>query len=229
MMSKQRGKLIVIDGIDGAGKATQSAKLVERLHVEGYATATFDFPQYDQFFGQVVARYLRDEFGPVQQISPYLSNFLYAADRWSQREAITTALKAGTIVIMNRYVPSNIVYGSARLPVRHRAAFRAWTKELEYHQLQIPTEDLTIFLSLSVQTAQRLLRAKQDRSYLKGRRRDANERDRSYLTTVAKEYERYCRNEPSAQLIRCEHAATLLTIDQIHERIWGVVESLIRR
>ena len=227
-MKKPRGKLIVIDGIDGAGKATQSAKLIERLATEGYATATFDFPQYDQFFGKVVGRYLRNEFGPVQQISPYLSNYLYAADRWSQREAIETALAAGQIVIMNRYVPSNLAFGAARLPVRQRAAFRTWTKELEYEQFGIPREDLTLFLSISVKLSQQLLRSKNDRSYLKGRKRDANERDQTFMETVAHEYEQFCQREPTAQLIHCEQQDQLLTIDQIHERIWGAVESLIK-
>lgn len=225
----QRGKLIVIDGIDGAGKATQSARLIERLHAEGYHTATFDFPQYDQFFGRVVGRYLRNEFGPVQAISPYLSNFMYAADRWSRREAIEAALSTGKVVIMNRYVPSNLAFGAARLPPRQRAEFQAWTKQLEYEQFQIPREDLTIFLALSVATSQRLIRTKQARSYLNGRRRDANERDRTFMATVAREYERYCRTEPTARLVRCERAGQLLPIDQIHERIWTIVEPLVRR
>lgn len=224
-----RGKLIVIDGIDGAGKATQSAKLVDRLRAEGYATTTFDFPQYDQFFGQVVGRYLREEFGPVRGISPYLSNFIYAADRWSQRAAIEAALAAGTVVIMNRYVPSNLAFGGARLPARQRAAFRTWTKQLEYEQFRIPREDLTIFLALSVATSQRLIRTKQARSYLRGRRRDANERDRTFMATVAREYERYCRAESTARLVRCERAGQLLPIDEIHERIWTIVHPLVRK
>ena len=86
-----------------------------------------------------------------------------------------------------------------------------------------------LFLSISVERSQQLLKTKTSRQYLKGRRRDANERDRGYMAAVAREYERYCRREANAYLIHCERAGQLLTIDEIHETIWTQLQPLLAK
>lgn len=79
----------MIDGIDGAGKATQTQLLIERLEKSGFKTATLDFPQYyNNFFGQLTGRFQNGEFGDAPATSPYLASVLYAADRWESREKI---------------------------------------------------------------------------------------------------------------------------------------------
>ncbi len=226
---KRHGKLIVIDGIDGAGKATQSALLIDRFKREGYATATFDFPQYEQFFGHLIAEYLRGEFGDPANLPPKLIAVLYAADRWSALERLQTALEAGKIVITNRYVSSNINYQAARVAPRQRSALRSWTSQLDYGAFGLPRADLTLFLHVSVKTSRRLVKTKRTRAYLKGKRQDVHERDHRYMETVAQEYVRYCRTEPTAQLIRCERKGQLLPIEAIHERIWAIVQPLLER
>jgi dTMP kinase len=222
-----RGKLIVLDGIDGAGKATQTARLIERVKRAGHQVATFDFPQYDGFFGQLIARYLRGEFGPAATLPPEFVAVLYAADRWTSRTPLDAALANGQVVILNRYVPSNIAYQSARVPAQRRASLRRWLVALDYDVFGLPREDVTLYLALSVTHAQQLIRSKAQRPHLKGRRRDAYERDSAYLSAVATQYERYCWTEPSAHLIRCEARGQLLPIPVIHEKIWAVVEPLI--
>ncbi len=226
-MVKQRGKLIVIDGIDGAGKATQTQRLVARLIQEHVPVITFDFPQYDGFFGQLIGEYLRGEFGDPGTVSPKLIAMLYAADRWSAREKLDQALSSGAIVVTNRYVPSNINYQAAKVPPRQRKALKTWLKQLDYEAFAAPKEDATIFLHLSVSTSIRLVRGKSARTYLKGRKRDVHERNHSYMKLVATEYERYCKTEPTAHLIRCEQRGQLLTIDEIHEKIWTVLQPLL--
>lgn len=223
----RRGLLIVLDGIDGAGKATQTARLVERLEQAGRQVATFDFPQYRGFFGQIIARYLRGEFGRAATIPPEFVAVLYAADRWTSREPLVRALEQGKIVVLNRYVPSNIAFQSARAPIRSRVKLRRWLATLDYDVFGLPHEELTLYLALSVDHAQQLIRSKEPRSHLRGLRRDEHERNRTYLNAVAAEYERYCRTEPSAHLIRCEERGQLLTIPAIHEKIWAVVTPLI--
>ena len=86
-MPQKRGKLIVIDGLDGSGKATQTKLLLAKLKKEGYKTAVTDFPQYyTAFFGKMVGRYLSGEFGKINQVSPYLASVLYALDRFEAKE-----------------------------------------------------------------------------------------------------------------------------------------------
>jgi len=80
------GKLIILAGIDGSGKATRTDRLVRRLERTGRSVETFDFPQYEAtFFGRLVARYLRGEFGEAANVSSYLASLLYGADRWQVR------------------------------------------------------------------------------------------------------------------------------------------------
>lgn len=221
------GKLIVLDGIDGAGKATQTALLLKRLDREGHRPVAFDFPDYDSFFGQAVAAYLRTELGEPRHTSPYLIAPLYAGDRWQHRDALWAAVQAGAVVVANRYVPSNINFCAARLPARQRPALRGWIRTLEHEVFGIPREDATLYLSMPVRLSQQLIGTKQDRPYLHGKQRDAHEADTAYLVAVAREYEHFCRSEPTAHAISCSRAGQLLTIQAIHEKIWAKVHTLL--
>lgn len=110
------GKLIVIDGIDGAGKATQTKLLIERLRETGYKTATLDFPQYyNNFFGHLIGRFQNNEFGDAPTASPYLASVLYAADRWETKEKIEKWLEEGRIVILDRYASSNQIHQGGKI------------------------------------------------------------------------------------------------------------------
>lgn len=81
-----KGKLIVVDGIDGVGKVTQTKLLYERLKKERYKAAILDFPQYyNNFFGKLIGRFQNGEFGDAPTASPYLASVLYTADRWKSK------------------------------------------------------------------------------------------------------------------------------------------------
>lgn len=111
-----QGKLIVIDGIDGAGKATQTKLLLERLEKRGYKTATMDFPQYyDNFFGKLIGRFQNGEFGDAPTMSPYLASVLYAADRWESKIKIENWLDEGRIVVLDRYVSANQIHQGGKI------------------------------------------------------------------------------------------------------------------
>ncbi|HLC66288.1 MAG TPA: thymidylate kinase, partial [Candidatus Nanoarchaeia archaeon] len=128
-----RGKLIVLEGIDGSGKTTQTKMLVARLKREGYAVETIDFPQYyTTFFGKMVAQYLRGEFGALDQVSPYLAAILYAGDRFERKEQLEQWLAEGKIVIANRYVSANMGHQASKIPRSKRAVFVQWLDQLEY-------------------------------------------------------------------------------------------------
>src|SRR3990167_7582875 len=99
-----KGKLIVIDGTDGSGKATQTNILVKRLKKKGYKVALADFPQYGQRSATLVEDYLNGKFGSAKEVGPYRSSIFFAVDRYAASFQIRAWLHEGYIVISNRYV-----------------------------------------------------------------------------------------------------------------------------
>lgn len=219
-----KGKFIVIDGTDGSGKKTQANILIKRLKKLKYETALFDFPQYySSFFGKMVGRYLKGEFGKLADISPYLASLLYAGDRWQAKEKISQNLNEGKIVVTNRYVPSNLAYQGAKLPLGERQKFFQWLEDLEYRLYQIPKEHLVIFLYVPVEIGQGLVDNKGHRKYLGGRKRDIHEENLSYLKKVEKLYQEFCQKRKNWQLISCTKNGQILSREKIAEKIWDIV------
>src|SRR4051812_18225473 len=114
-MATDRGNLIVIEGTDGAGKATQSALLLKVLKKQR-SVSFFDFPRYKQSnFGRLIRRSLSGEFGNFLELSPYLSSLPYMLDRARAKYLLLESLKEGD-VICDRYTTSNLAHQTAKLP-----------------------------------------------------------------------------------------------------------------
>ncbi len=224
----KKGKFIVIDGTDGSGKKTQADILIKRLKKLKYKTALFDFPQYySSFFGKMVGRYLKGEFGKSDDVSPYLSSLLYAGDRWQAKEKILQNLNEGKIVVTNRYVPSNLAYQGAKLPSKERRKFFHWLENLEYQYYKIPKENLVIFLYVPVEIGQGLVDGKGHRKYLGGKKRDIHEENLSYLKKVEKLYQEFCKTRKNWHCVICTQNGKILSREQIAERIWEKVRKSI--
>src|SRR6185436_12231382 len=116
-----KGKLIVIDGTDGSGKTTHATILLKRLSKLGKKSSMVSFPVYESFTGELVARYLRNDFG---KINPYLAATLFAVNRYQAKEKVEKLLKQGQIVILNRYVTANQIHQSANLAKKDRENFK---------------------------------------------------------------------------------------------------------
>ena len=112
----KKGKLIVIDGTDGSGKATQVAKLKERLILEGVVVESLDFPRYyDNFFGKLVGECLAGKHGDFAALSPKIASVIYAADRFESAQQIRTWLDEGKTVVLDRYVSSNQIHQGGKI------------------------------------------------------------------------------------------------------------------
>jgi len=216
----QQGKLIVIDGLDGAGKTTQLERLVERLQRESIPVTHLKFPRYESLTGRTLKQYLQGKLGSPLTQSPYLVSLLFAVDRWAVRDELQKLLDAGQTVVLDRYVPSNLCFQAARTPANERQALRDWLTEIEYNLFKLPKLDSLIVLSIDTDLAAKLIQQR-------GGEPEAYERDRAFAKEVAKEYELYCQTDPNAHLIRCDRDNTLLTVEEIHERIWTVLEPLV--
>jgi dTMP kinase len=189
-----RGKLIVLEGIDGSGKRTQLEMLASALAVRGVEFAQVSFPRYDGFFGKLVARFLNGEFGSLDDVDPHFSALLYAGDRLEARPGIEAHLAAGRTVISDRYIGSNLAHQGARVPRVKRAAFLAWLRELEYGIYALPHEDLVIYLRVPAAAAHRLVARKAARGYTK-KKRDLQEANLAHLEAASQVYDELARQK----------------------------------
>ena len=114
-------KLFVIEGLDGAGKSTQIKLLKDFFSDQGYNCEYLHFPRtHAPYFGELIARFLRGEFGSINDVDPYLVAILYAGDRKDASDMVSGWLKEGNIVIIDRYTYSNIAYQCAKVKDIHK-------------------------------------------------------------------------------------------------------------
>lgn len=225
MMNK--GKLVVIEGSDGSGKRTQLELLVEYFKAHKVDHTTLDFPQYYKtFFGKWIGRFLKGEFGGIEDLPPYLLMFPYAADRWQAKSDMEKWLSEGKIVVSNRYTGSN-AYQAAKLPAKERKRFIDWSFEMEYEAFGIPKEDLVIFLHVPFAVSQQLLEQKAARKYMGNeRKKDIHESNLELMANVEKVYLEFCTKYPHWVKIDCTKKGQVLTREEIHLKI---VEILIKK
>ncbi len=212
-------KLIVIEGIDGSGKATQQKLLVEYLKSQKIPYASFDFPQYKKtFFGDFAGRFLNGEFGHFSRINPYLASFPYAADRWQVKDQIWQAIKDGKLVICNRYTPSSI-YQAVKVKPSEREKFLKWVETLEYEVFNIPRPSLIIFLYVPQKFTQTLIAKKI---------KDQYEKDIKYLKKVESMYLEIVKTNKSWVKIDCVENNKILSPERIHTKIVDIInQSLV--
>ena len=223
-MKKNRfkGKLIVIDGIDGSGKATQTKLLLERMKKEGYKTATIDFPQYyKNFFGKAVGKYLSGKFGSADKISPYLASILYALDRWESKNFIINQLNKEKIFICNRYSSANMIHQGGKIKQKkEKKEFVKWLEKMEFDVFKIPKPDLVVYLDVPCGIGQKLVGKKNIRKYTDGKKMDMHEKDRNHLSNARLQALELARQNKNWIKINCIKNNKLLSIKEINDLIW---------
>jgi dTMP kinase len=178
------GKLIVIEGIDGSGKTTQLELLKKYLHERKVKVGSLKFPQYkNTFFGKTIAQFLRGELAALHKVDPYLLSMVYAMDRAEARDKMYRWLNDGRLIVLDRYVSSNMAHQCGRLPKHKRAKFLRWIDELEYRVNNVPREHLVIYLFVPYKTTQVLMgnQDRHQRKYAKGKVKDIVEENEEYL------------------------------------------------
>jgi dTMP kinase len=216
-------KFIVLEGLDGAGKSTQIRLLSEFLKTKGFPFQYLKFPRMDApVFGDMIARFLRGEFGPIQSVHPYLVALIYAGDRADAAKQIRQWLKKKVMVIADRYVLSNIAYQCAKLPSKaERERLAKWINELEYKYYKIPMPDISLFLDVPMLFTREKLtntRTGDDRNYLGGKR-DIHEQDLQFQAQVRQVYLDQLQKDPSFVRIDCSSRNQMLPPGEIFDRI----------
>ena len=159
-MKKIKGKLIVIDGTDGSGKATQVSLLETALKKSGYKVKLVDFPEYyNNFFGKFIGHCLTEQYYNFINVHPKIASVLYAADRFESSKEINSYLEKGYIVLANRYVSANQIHQGGKIKnAKKRSEFIKWLDEMEYGVFKIPRPDLVLYLSVPLELSLKMMK-----------------------------------------------------------------------
>jgi dTMP kinase len=200
-------RLFVIEGLDGAGKTTQIKLLKEFFLSKGFSCEYLHFPRMEEpFFGELIARFLRGEFGTLNEVDPYLVALLYAGDRKDASDIIKQWLKEDKIVILDRYTYSNIAYQCAKLTdINKRFELMDWILKLEFEHFAIPKPDLNIFLDVPFSFTSKKLSATRkgnDRKYLNGNS-DIHESSLGFQQNVREMYLKIAQADQRLTVVNC--------------------------
>jgi dTMP kinase len=221
------GTLIAIEGIDGSGKHTQAKLLEHWLVSRGYSVYATGFPQYESWFGNMVGRFLNGDFGPLEAVDPHFSALLYAGDRFEAKPRIQSALNEGKVVLVDRYVASNLAHQVARAPVERRSEFLRWIEHLEYFVYGLPRENLILYLRVPPSQAQKLVAQKAERNYTRATH-DLLERSLRHLEDAAEMYDMLSRSKPWAT-IQCFDAQSgaLRQPEEISKEVHSAIQCVL--
>lgn len=222
---KLQGSLIVIEGTDGSGKTAQTKRLVERLKDRGYEVKMFEFPRYSEESSFFVTEYLNGRYGTVDEVTPKAAALFFALDRFGAKADIASALEDNKIVIINRYVASNMAHQAAKIanPIE-RTEFYKWVGQLEFKILGLPRPTLNIILHMPADVAQKLVDKKSKREYIKNGTRDIHEDDLGHLQKAERAYLELATQFPQFfELIECSTSGKLGTIEEISNQLWKKV------
>ena len=178
MLSK--GRLIVLEGIDGSGKSSQYRRICARMEKDGIDYNHIVFPRYDKESSALIRMYLGGQFGThPDDVNAYTASTFYAVDRFaSYRDDWGKIYDHGGLIISARYTPSNAVQQGSKLSDEELPAFFQWLSDLEYEKMGLPKPDLVIYLDVDIETALARMKHRQDSSNTKA---DIHEKDVNYL------------------------------------------------
>ena len=153
------GTLYVIEGLDGSGKATQTALLCDALRAEGHTLKHISFPNYKESSSALVRSYLAGEFGTSPDaVNAYAASSFYAVDRYAAfKKHWQRDYESGTVIVADRYTTSNAVYQMTKLPRGEWDGYLQWLEDYEYRLLALPRPDRVIFLDMPPEVSQYLL------------------------------------------------------------------------
>ena len=175
-----KGKLIVLEGIDGSGKSAQYRRLCARMENDGIAYTHIVFPRYDKESSSLIRMYLSGQFGTKPgDVNAYAASTFYAVDRYaSYRTDWGKIYENGGLILSDRYTTSNAVHQGSKLSDEELPAFFDWLQDLEYGKMGLPQPDLVIYLDVDVETSLARMRRRQQKTHTSA---DIHEKDKNYL------------------------------------------------
>jgi dTMP kinase len=200
---------LVVEGVDGSGKSTQIQLIKNHLESKAVPYRYVHFPRTEEgIYGDLIARFLRGDFGNLNTVDPYLVALIYAGDRKDASLQIRDWIDQGYLVLLDRYVYSNIAFQCAKIKDKSKQEeLKEWILNLEYNYNQIPRPDLNILLSVPFSFTQEKLKGTREgseRRYLQGTR-DIHEDDLDFQQRVREMYLWQARTCDDIKIIDCSN------------------------
>jgi len=176
----KKGKLIVLEGIDGSGKSAQYRRLCRKFEANGIDYNHIVFPRYTKESSALIRAYLGGEFGKnPQDVNAYAASTFYAVDRYaSYKDDWGKKYQEGAFFLSDRYTTSNAVHQGSKLTDEELPEFFDWLEDLEYNKMGLPRPDMVIYLDVDLETSLRRMSKRQNDTNTKA---DIHEKDIAYL------------------------------------------------
>ncbi len=212
------GKLIAVEGLDGAGKGTQSKLLYDDLLAQGKNVRIISFPDYESPASDPVKMYLSGEFGARPgDVNAYAASAFFAVDRYaSYKKDWGEFLESeDAIIIANRYTTSNAIHQLSKLERDDWDEYLRWLSDFEFEKLGIPAPDMVLFLDVKPEITSELVKARCEKENIAA---DIHEADSEYLQLCYKAANYAC-DKLGWTKIQCTNERGILTVEEIRERI----------
>lgn len=233
----KKGKLIVIDGTDGSGKATQTNLLIKHLKKDSHKVKVVDFPEYySNFFGKFIGHCLSEQYYNFVKVHPKIASVLYAADRFESKDKIKKWLQDGYMIVANRYASANQIHqGGKIISTKKRESFLKWLAEMEYEVFKIPKPDAVVYLDVPIPIVMKLIKGRNKngnkdgkRNYL-GNKKDVAEKDKNYMKNSHKAALWLAHTQKNWIKIECAKDGEIKAREQIHQEIYEKVKKIIKK
>ncbi len=217
-----KGKLIVVEGLDGSGKATQTKLLAQALTARGEKVRQVTFPAYDSDSSALVKMYLNGEFGTdPNAVNAYAASSFYAVDRFAcYKKDWGEFYENGGVIIADRYTTSNAIHQCSKLPDEQWDAFLQWLFSYEYDYLGIPAPDRVIYLQVDPDVSQKLMSGRYHGDESK---KDIHESNLAYLNR-SRVAAGYCADKLGWDKVCCDRDGEMRTIEDIHAEVLSLVK-----
>lgn len=219
-----KGKLIVLDGLDGSGKSTQLELAADYLQRLGVNFRAVSFPNYETLSGQLVQNYLDGTIKCEGKNGAYSASTIYAVDRYVSYATDWKELyQSGGLIITGRYTTSNAIYQLTKMPREEYSGFLDWLYDFEYNKLGLPEPDRVIFLDMPVEVSQKLLKKRYDGDESK---KDIHERNVDFLRQC-RESAMFAAENGGWSVIECAENSEPISVEDIHKQICKELDNLI--
>ena len=218
-----RGRLIVLDGLDGSGKSTQSQLVADVLRQRGERVRLISFPDYSEPSSALVKMYLSGELSrDPEGVNAYAAGSFYAVDRYaSYKKFWERDYLDGGLILATRYTTSNAIHQMGKLPREQWDDYLCWLEDFEYGKLGLPRPDRVIFLDMDRAVADRLILSRYGGDESK---KDIHEKNRAYLA-ACQETARYSAEKLGWSVVPCDDGQAPLPMEEITRRILALLEA----